>query len=352
MKLKMAAFFCVVLAIMVPAFGAQKALTPREICEKFIASVKAGELGNVPDAARAKVLEMWAAQEKAAKVDPGFIDDALRLIELDYGRAVLRINADRLEEAWAILEKLAEKPGNPFMEAAVAFQTARLAVRERNWETACKNVEKLRGSGRLADFVLAKTEIEVMTAQAYAWLARIDEAIGIARAIADTEEGRRLLARIEAERDGATLDDVAGTMGEVKKKLEKVDTGGETKMKEDKIVAMIDMLIEKAEEEEKGGQQQPGSGQGQGKPGEGEGKKGPPKGTQASKSPATQAALPPGQNEGSGVAASTATMGDFWAKLPPRERQKVLDALRERFPKRYRELIEAYYKALAEGDEK
>ena len=45
-------------------------------------------------------------------------------------------------------------------------------------------------------------------------------------------------------------------------------------------------------------------------------------------------------------------MRNFWAKLPPKERLKVLDALRKSFPKRYRELIEAYYKSLAEGEEK
>ena len=43
-------------------------------------------------------------------------------------------------------------------------------------------------------------------------------------------------------------------------------------------------------------------------------------------------------------------MGDYWAKLPLKERTKVLDALRKRFPRRYRDLMEAYYKSLAEGD--
>ena len=41
---------------------------------------------------------------------------------------------------------------------------------------------------------------------------------------------------------------------------------------------------------------------------------------------------------------------DKWGELPAREREEALQFLRERFPARYKELIERYYRALAEQD--
>ena len=40
-----------------------------------------------------------------------------------------------------------------------------------------------------------------------------------------------------------------------------------------------------------------------------------------------------------------------WGELPAREREEAMQFLRERFPSRYKELIEKYYKALAEQDQ-
>lgn len=342
-------------------WAAEKAAGPREIAEKFVAAVKAGKF---PEAARDKVLELWAVQQKAKDVAPDFIDDALRVLEADYMRAALRVDAERLDEAGAILEKLiekpaektAEKPTDKYLAAAVEYQFARIAVKQRLWELAVTRLEKLRGKGELADFVLPKQKIEMMTAQAYSRVARVDEAIAIAKTLAETDEGRALLARLEVERDGATLDDVEGTMGDVKKRLDVKETGRPTQEKQDKVIAMLDKLIEEALDRENqnsssGGGGGGGGGGGQGGQAQG-GSSGPPSGTGVPSSPATHSALVGGKADDEGKAASTATMGDFWARLDGKDRARVLDALRKQFPRRYRELIEAYYRSLAEGEKK
>ena len=41
-----------------------------------------------------------------------------------------------------------------------------------------------------------------------------------------------------------------------------------------------------------------------------------------------------------------------WGELRDREREEAMQFLRERFPSRYKELIEKYYKAIAEQDGK
>ncbi len=43
---------------------------------------------------------------------------------------------------------------------------------------------------------------------------------------------------------------------------------------------------------------------------------------------------------------------DKWCELPEREREEAMQFLRERFPSRYKELIERYYRALAEQDQR
>ena len=42
---------------------------------------------------------------------------------------------------------------------------------------------------------------------------------------------------------------------------------------------------------------------------------------------------------------------DDWGAMREKEREKAVQFLRERFPTRYRELIERYYRALAEQDQ-
>ena len=41
--------------------------------------------------------------------------------------------------------------------------------------------------------------------------------------------------------------------------------------------------------------------------------------------------------------------GEQWGEMRDKEREEVLQALKQKFPERYRELLEQYNKALAEG---
>ena len=42
-----------------------------------------------------------------------------------------------------------------------------------------------------------------------------------------------------------------------------------------------------------------------------------------------------------------ANPGDAWGAMPPAEREQILQALRDNFPRRYRKLVEQYYEELA-----
>jgi len=329
-------------------------LAPRAICENFIKAVKAGKYEKP---AVDKVLEKWEVEKKAKTVAPDSIREAFKVLSLDYRRALVMIRGDQLDDAAAMLEevtKKAKKAGDKFLLATAQLHWAGILVRGRNWDYAEAKLKTLRGSGELADFVLPKRKIEMLAARTFARVGRIDEAIEIAKKLADTEEGRRLLARLEVERDGATLDDVHQEMDKVKGDLDAAKSGRDTRNKQDKIIAMLDALIEEAEENEQGGGGGGGGGGGSSEAeGEGSGSgSGPPSGTGTPSSPATMSALPGGPSTDPGKKASTATVGDVWMKLSTKQRAKVLDALRQRFPRRYGELIREYYKALAEGESK
>jgi hypothetical protein len=351
-----------------PALAADRSKRDRELSEAFIGLIRADAKAEKPrfaEAARNRILELWKDESKAETVKAEFIDEALRVLILDYQRGALRIDAERLDEARAILGKLrteladfptADGPKyqfEGFLKAGVMFHLARVAIRDRYWELAEERLEGLRGDAPLAKYILDWRAVEMMTAQAYGRVGRLDEAVDIAKSLSDTEEGRKLLARLEVARDGASLDDVADTMHDVKELLEAAKVEMETRNKQNRIIAMLEMMIEEAEDQEQGGGGGGGGGEGQSESqGQGQGQgQGPPSGSGPPSSPAEESGLPGGAADDEGKAANTATMGDFWARLPARERAKVLDALRKEFPQRYKDLIEEYYKALQEGGE-
>ncbi len=58
--------------------------------------------------------------------------------------------------------------------------------------------------------------------------------------------------------------------------------------------------------------------------------------------------LPGGQASGESLRnARRASPAEVWGNLPPDAREKILQALRENFPSRYRKLVEQYYEELA-----
>ena len=134
------------------------------------------------------------------------------------------------------------------------------------------------------------------------------------------------------------LYDLAGRMNHVASKIRGGDTGNKTQAKQKEIVSIIEELIKKAEEQENQGNQQ------------GSGKGGPPRGNRKSSNPANKSQATPGASRvGDLRPKPKRKAGDRWGEMRDKEREEVLQALKEKFPDRYRELLEQYHKALAEG---
>jgi len=155
------------------------------------------------------------------------------------------------------------------------------------------------------------------------------------------ERYRRAMEQMKAElvqEWESPLYDLAGRMSHVASKIRGGDTGGTTQGKQKEIVAIIDELIKKAEEQENQDQNQKGGGGGA------------PKGNRKSSGPADKSQLPQGASRvGDLRPRPKRKPGEKWGEMRDKEREEVLQALKQQFPDRYRELLEQYHKALADG---
>lgn len=156
------------------------------------------------------------------------------------------------------------------------------------------------------------------------------------------------VAAVEAEyRD--PLATVAGKMDAVERRLAAADSGEQTRERQQDIVRMLDDLIAMAEDQNSGGSSGSGGAGGRQSSGQGEGG-GPPSGTGQPSSPAEVSGLPPGnapRPEGlSEIHPSDAS--DAWGKLPIRQREKLVELFKKQYPDRYRQMLEDYYRRLAE----
>ncbi|MBX3395061.1 MAG: hypothetical protein KF841_06800 [Phycisphaerae bacterium] len=143
-----------------------------------------------------------------------------------------------------------------------------------------------------------------------------------------TELSRRAPGQIGDVRDLLTF---------AKRKLKTGYTDDTTLNRQDEAVELLAALIEEAEQQEQSNQN-----------GEGEGRGG--RGRSSGKNPgggATESTLPTGTPGETRLRASTAKPGETWGKMPPREREQILQTLQKQFPSQYRELLEQYYRELS-----
>ncbi|MGD8451671.1 MAG: hypothetical protein PVJ57_07615 [Phycisphaerae bacterium] len=147
---------------------------------------------------------------------------------------------------------------------------------------------------------------------------------------------RQLRIEIERRREG-TLDDVADVMGYSAARLGVGDATERVQEQQENVVALLDRLIDEAQQREQ--QQQ----QSTGRRDSGQQPEAPRAGAEQSELPGAEA----GQI-GEQHAAPRVDPGEMWGRLPPAERERILQGLRQRYPSRYRQLVEQYYRSLAE----
>jgi hypothetical protein len=145
-------------------------------------------------------------------------------------------------------------------------------------------------------------------------------------------EAEKILAELASRRPGG-LGEIADLMGHCGRRLGRGDSGGEVQGRQQRIVELLDRLIEASEKQESNAADLNGRGDSR---------------SQASQSPMQQSQLPGASPEGApGGLDRSVNPGEAWGRMPPEQRERILQALDDRFPARYRRLVEQYYEQLA-----
>jgi hypothetical protein len=145
---------------------------------------------------------------------------------------------------------------------------------------------------------------------------------------------------------GASLSDVHAAMQQAEHGLKAGDTSATTQSQQQTAIEMLTLLIEAAKAREASSQSSSGGGQS-------------PQKSQSSQSLSqSQSQTQPGDTAGSGnqpseppAAERTERRGPQspWSKLRDKKRDPVYSAIKERFPARYQQLLEQYYKSFQDG---
>ena len=333
-----------------PARAADAPPSLDKVLDDFVAAVKAdSSIAAEKQKAAAEIVAALRTDQDGKLVA---ITEVLRVLHPEFKDALTALGEENLGAAITGLAELRESK-DPYLAADASYYLSRAYLLDERFEEALPLLADLQGKwagqtthGGEVLFLRGATEVALLrhkeaTDSLTQFLALYPEApermkIGALRQL----EQLKLYAE-------GTLSDVSLRMEFSRRKLALEDTGTETRQQQDKIIEILAKLIKEAEEREcacKGG----GSGSGQ-KKSQGKGSEG--------ESQAQGEGQGQGGNSGGG---SKGTDTDAvkrlhrggpqspWSHLRDKERDPVYSAIKEKFPARYQQLIEQYYKSFDE----
>jgi tetratricopeptide (TPR) repeat protein len=267
----------------------------------------------------------------------------------DLSVALGKFADEETKSAIELLKKLATS-ADPYLAAHAEFYLARAYMVDEHYEEALPLLNKLSGPAK-SDKTMHPGEALFYKAICHEKLLERTEALvafaTFLRQNPDASERLLIGAEMKVEElkqlaDGS-LWDVGERMDFSRRHLDLEKSGDPTQRQQGTIIAMLDKLIEEAEKKEKGGGGGGGGGAGQGQ-GSSNNRDGVPS------SPATESTAPEGSSKlGDLNKINRGKAEDTWGDLRKKEKQAVIDAFKAKFPSRYRQAVEEYYKGLQEG---
>lgn len=301
----------------------------------------------LPADARAMMRESWA---KCADCDGGeFLLQALTLMSPDFRSGMEAYDADQFEDAVARMGEL-RGDDNPFVAINASVMEIKALVHLERLAEAGERIEQLRTDrgGAIDEHSFLGAELEFLRAYCLLSDQQFDEAGAALEAFLQDRPDAPQRLSLAAQQMLAELENrLPGRMGEVvdlmqfsSRRLRDGDSGDKLQGRQQRIVELLDRMVEEEEKKEQSCKNKSGSGEGGGQ--------GSPQQGQAPQSPMQQSTLPGGGSADQMLREGRrANPGEMWGAMPPAERERVLQALRESFPSRYRQLVEQYYEELA-----
>lgn len=313
----------------------------------FLVALEANK--DVADAERKEAMELVSDQRKEAESRERCITEALRVLHPEFAEALVQLGDENAAEAIPTLQKLAAS-SDPYLAAEATFYLARAHVMREDFEQALPVLTELT-SDKHAGHLLAAGEALFLQGTAQArLLKRKDAEQSLTRFVDEYPHApERLVVGAKHQLlelqyiDEGSIVDVQDRMDYSRRRLSLQRSDDPTQTEQNNIIVMLEKLIKEAEEKECNCR---GSGSGSGKGGKPGGK-----GGQAPAGGADQSNAPQGESKvGSLDKINRGKMGDQWGGLRDKKREEVLSALKAKFPDRYKELVEQYYKSLQDEE--
>jgi len=312
--------------------------------QRFLEDIK--ERNDVSQQTRAFIADKWqACKDCDAK---GFLIESLGLIRPAFREGLDAMDAGDNTRGYEIMSRLASDV-NPFVSANAAVYAVKALVGQEDFEKALKEINALTGDATKEKIILyTDLEAEVDFLRGYCLLENLhfdDAALALdqflkthpdasERLIAST---RQMLAEIHNRRTGR-IGEVSDLMNYAAKRLRLADSGRQVQTQQQRAVELLEKLVKEAQQREQNSSQAGAAG----------GNNGNNPNPNTPRNPMRDSQLPSGPAKASeNLHTQQANPGEAWGAMPPAQRQRILQALGESFPGRYRQLVEQYYEQLA-----
>ncbi len=306
------------------------------VCDAFARHVASLDL---PQTSRA------TAQRIIAQQNTETITDSLRVLYPPFKAASKSLGDEKLDRAVNQLKPLLAHD-DPYLAAYAHYFIAQSHVMQEDYEAARPLLKEVIGP-RLS-YTLHSGEAAFMLGLCHAKLLDRDFAIATLKEFCvkypDASErmivgALHLIEQLSVITEG-TLGDVQERMEYSRRRLQLQRTAKRTQNEQKRIIGILDKLIQEAEQRE---QQCSGGGSGEGAGGGAGGAAGGGAGG------AQQSTAPPGPAHTGPVRRThRGNPEEQWGAMPDKQREQVLNALKARYPERYRALVEQYYRSLQE----
>lgn len=336
------------------ASSASGASESQRVLDAFLAAEKANE--SFTAEARARATEMVATLRGEPDGQSIAITEALRELYPAYREALTALGEENLGAAIASLEKLCAA-SDPYLAADASYFLARANMIDERFEESLPLLTAVttKWAGKTlrdgeALFLLGVAQIQLLQHDAAA--ATLAQFLGqYPQAPERMRVGAfRQLEQLKAFQAG-TLSDVQVRMDFSRRRLMLEDSGQATREQQDKIIDILAQLIKEAEEREcasKGSGKGSGQAKKQGKGSEGESQA---QGEGQGKQGGSTGGGSRGTDEDSVKRLHRGGPQSPWSHLRDKDRDPVFNAIKEKFPGRYQQLIEQYYKSFQDETE-
>lgn len=242
---------------------------------------------------------------------------------------------------------------NPYLAANAAFYAVQSNIAQDNLRDAAATLDRLfRERAPLSQYTTRSDHLMFLLGYTQAHTLKYDSAMTtLARFLRDypnaPERFRATAVQMQVElgrRQPGRLGDVYDLMSYARRELALGHTDPDVSEKQDEAVRLLNRLVKEAEEDEKKGGGG-GSGRSGGRGGSRQKRQRSP--SQASTPRSRSEPDPGGEAEKELHRARAAMPGESWGRMPPKEREQILQALQKQFPSQYRELVEQYYRQIS-----